>query len=57
MKLLTTKKQQEALEHLDLIREAIVSGDQLQILLSLEQLAELTYIIGGLEELTRRCKI
>lgn len=57
MKLLTTKKQQEALKHLDLIREAIVSGDQVRILLSLEELAELTLIIGGLEELTRRCEI
>lgn len=56
MKLLTTKKQQEALRCLDLIRQAISSGDQIQILDSIEQVAELTYIIGGLEELTRRCK-
>ena len=54
MKLLTTREQTDALRCVDLIRQAISSGDQLQILNSVEQLAELTYIIGGLKELTRR---
>lgn len=54
MKLLTTKKQQEALRCLDLIRQAISSGDQLQILDSIKNVAELTYIVGGIKELTRR---
>lgn len=57
MKILTNKKQQEALMRLDLINQAIVSGDQIQMLLSLEQVAKLILIIGGLEELTKRCKI
>lgn len=57
MKILTNKKQQEALMRLDLINQAIVSGDQIQMLLSLEQVARLILIIGGLEELTKRCKI
>lgn len=56
MKILTNKKQQEALMRLDLINQAIVSGDQIQMLLSLEQVAKLILIIGGLEELTKRCK-
>ena len=46
----------DALRCVDLIRQAISSGDQLQILDSIAQLAELTYIIGGIKELTRRCK-
>lgn len=54
MKLLTTKKQQEALRCLDLIKQAIASGDQLQTLDSIKEVAELTYIIGGIKELTRR---
>lgn len=57
MKILTNKKQQEALMRLDLINQAIVSGDQVQILLSLEQINKLIIIIGGLGELTKRCKI
>lgn len=56
MKLLTTREQMDALRCVDLIRQAISSGDQLQILDATAQLAELTYIIGGLKELTRRCK-
>lgn len=55
MKLLTTKQQYEAIIQINAVKTAILSGDEITILKSIENLAELTYIIGGLKELIRNC--
>lgn len=55
MKLLTTKMQQEAIDHLNIVKGAIISGNGIQILDSIENLAELTYIIGGMKEMKKGC--
>lgn len=55
MKILTTRKQYEAINQINIIKNAIMSGNDIMILNSIENLAELTYIIGGLKELKRNC--
>lgn len=55
MKILTTKKQYEAINHINVIKNAIMSGNEVMMLNSIENLAELTYIIGGMKELKRNC--
>ena len=54
MKILTTKNQQHALNYLDKAVDAIVYGDEIQKLRVLEYLAEVTYIIGGIDALNER---
>lgn len=51
MKILTRKKQNEILENTRAILEAIVSNDDMRILNSVENLANITYEIGGLKAL------
>lgn len=51
MKILTYKEQVRALEEIKKIRDAIVSGNEIRILMSIENLAELVYIIGGFKAL------
>lgn len=53
MKILTTKQQNEAIEHINRVENAILSGNAIMILDSIGDLAELTYIVGGLKELKR----
>lgn len=55
MRVLTTKQQQEAISHLNTVKDAIISGNDIQILNSIENIAELTYIIGGMKELKKNC--
>jgi hypothetical protein len=55
MKILTTKQQHEAIIHINAIKNAIISGNELMMFNSIENLAELTYIIGGMKELQRNC--
>lgn len=55
MKILTTKQQYEAIIQINAVKNAILSGNEIMILNSIENLAELTYIIGGLKELKRNC--
>ncbi len=51
MKILTRKKQNEILENTRAILEAIVSADDMRILNSIENVANITYEIGGLKAL------
>lgn len=51
MKILTFNEQKRALHELKTIRDAIASGDEIRIIKSIENVAELSYIIGGLEAL------
>jgi hypothetical protein len=53
MKILTTKQQYEAVDHINTVKSAILSGNKLLMLESILNLAELTYIIGGLKELQK----
>ena len=53
MRILTTKQQYEAINQINIIKQAILSGDEIMILNSIENVAQLTYIIGGLKELKR----
>lgn len=55
MKILTTKQQYEAIIQINAVKNAILSGNEVMILNSIENLAELTYIIGGMKELERNC--
>lgn len=55
MKILTTKQQYEAIIQINAVKNAILSGNEIMILNSIENLAELSYIIGGLKELKRNC--
>ena len=55
MKILTTKQQQKAINQINAVKDAILGGNEIMILTSIENLAELTYIIGGLKELKRNC--
>lgn len=55
MRILSTKKQYEAINEINIVKNAILSGNEVMILNSIENLANLTYIIGGLEELKRNC--
>lgn len=55
MKILTTKQQYEAIIQINAVKNAILSGNEIMILNSIENLAELTYIIGGMKELKRNC--
>jgi hypothetical protein len=55
MRILSTKKQYEAINEINIVKNAILSGNEIMILNSIENLANLTYIIGGLEELKRNC--
>ena len=55
MRILTTKQQYEAINQINIIKQAILSGDEIMILNSIENVAQLTYIIGGLKELKRNC--
>lgn len=51
MKILTRKKQNEILENTRAIMEAIASADHMRILNSIENVANITYEIGGLKAL------
>jgi hypothetical protein len=55
MRILSTKQQYEAINQINIIKQAILSGDEIMILNSIENVAQLTYIIGGLKELKRNC--
>lgn len=55
MKILTTKQQYKAINQINAVKNAILSGNEIMILNSIENLAELTYIIGDLKELKRNC--
>lgn len=56
MKILTRKKQNEILENTRAIVEAIVSADDMRILNSIENVANITYEIGGLKALREEKK-
>ena len=53
MKILTTRQQYEAINQINIVKNAILSGNEIMILNSIEHLAELTYIIGGIKEVER----
>jgi hypothetical protein len=55
MRILSTKQQYEAINNINIIKNAILSGNEIQTLNSIENLAELTYIIGGMKELVKNC--
>ena len=57
MKILTAKEQQKALGYIDRVNDAILSGNEIQLISSIEYLADLTYLIGGIKEVEERSKI
>ena len=54
MKILTNKAQKRALKCIDNILELVKYSSDLKVLAALDELAELTYVVGGLEELKKR---
>lgn len=54
MKILTAKNQRKALKCIDAVLRAIRSGNDIQIMKALDDMAELTYLIGGIKELEKR---
>lgn len=57
MKILTRRKQNEILENTRAILEAIVSADNMRILDSVENVANITYEIGGLKALREEMQV
>lgn len=54
MRILSTKQQYEAINQINIIKQAILSGDEIMILNSIENVAQLTYIIGGVERAKKK---
>ena len=54
MKILTNKAQKKALKCIDTILEVVKYSSDLRVLAALDDLAELTYLVGGLKELKKR---
>lgn len=57
MKILTRRKQNEILENTRAILEAIVSADNMRILDSVENVANITYEIGELKALREEMQV
>ena len=56
MKILTNKDQQHALRYLDKAVDSIIHGDTLDLVRALDYLAEVTYVVGGIDALNERAK-
>ena len=54
MKILTNKAQKRALKCIDTILKVVKNSSDLKVLGALDDLAELTYLVGGLKELEKR---